>query len=106
VRCSPDKLRSISRGRNIRGLDVPICPVHRVTMTARITQSQSPGDPMTQLTRCDRLIQIRAPEFLTKALDSAADKRLTSRSDYIRAALLDRLKADGIDAGRATPGDI
>jgi len=47
---------------------------------------------------CDRLIQIRAPEFLAKPLDSAADRRLTSRSDYIRSALLDRLKADGIDA--------
>jgi hypothetical protein len=66
-------------------------------ITACITQAQLPGDPMNQLTRCDRLIQIRAPEFLTKALDSAADKRLTSRSDYIRAALLDRLRADGID---------
>ena len=55
---------------------------------------------MNQLTRCDRLIQIRAPEFLTRALDSAAGKRLTSRSDYIRAALLDRLRDDGIDAGR------
>jgi hypothetical protein len=32
---------------------------------------------MNQPTRCDRLIQIRAPEFLTKALDSAANKRLT-----------------------------
>jgi metal-responsive CopG/Arc/MetJ family transcriptional regulator len=52
---------------------------------------------MNQLSRCDRLIQIRAPEFLTKALDSAAGKRLTSRSDYIRTALLDRLKVDGID---------
>jgi hypothetical protein len=52
---------------------------------------------MNQLSRCDKLIQIRAPEFLTKALDSAADKRLTSRSDYIRAVLLDRLRADGID---------
>jgi metal-responsive CopG/Arc/MetJ family transcriptional regulator len=52
---------------------------------------------MNQLTRCDRLIQLRAPEFLAKALDSAADKRLTSRSDYIRVALLDRLKVDGID---------
>jgi Ribbon-helix-helix protein, copG family len=49
---------------------------------------------MNQLTRCDRLIQIRAPEFLTKALDNAANKRLTSRSDYIRVALLDRLRAD------------
>jgi hypothetical protein len=58
----------------------------------------SPGDPMNQLTRCNRLIQIRAPEFMIKALDSAADKRLTSRSDYIRIALLDRLRADGIGA--------
>jgi hypothetical protein len=53
---------------------------------------------MNQLTRCDRLIQIRAPEFLAKALDYAANKRLTSRSDYIRVALLDRLRADGMPA--------
>jgi hypothetical protein len=52
---------------------------------------------MNRLTRCDKLIQIRAPAFPTKALDSAADKRLTSRSDYIRTALLDRLQVDGID---------
>jgi metal-responsive CopG/Arc/MetJ family transcriptional regulator len=52
---------------------------------------------MNQLTRCNRLIQIRAPEFLTKALDRAADRQLTSRSDFIRAALVDRLRADGID---------
>jgi hypothetical protein len=52
---------------------------------------------MNQLTRCNRLIQVRAPEFLAKALDNAADKRLSSRSDYIRAALLDGLRADGID---------
>jgi hypothetical protein len=54
---------------------------------------------MNGLTRCDRLIQIRAPEFLTKALDRAADQRLTSRSDYIRTALLDRLRADGVEPG-------
>jgi metal-responsive CopG/Arc/MetJ family transcriptional regulator len=59
---------------------------------------------MNQLTRCDRLIQIRAPEFLTKALDSAADKQLTSRSDYIRAALLDRLRAEGIDPAQLASG--
>lgn len=52
---------------------------------------------MNQLTRCDQLIQLRAPEFLRQALDRAADKRLTSRSDYIRTALLDRLRADGVD---------
>jgi hypothetical protein len=51
---------------------------------------------MNQLTRCDQLIQLRAAEFLRRALDRAADKRLTSRSDYIRIALLDRLCADGI----------
>jgi hypothetical protein len=55
---------------------------------------------MNQLTRCDRLIQIRAPEFLTKALDRAANQQLTSRSDYIRVAMLNRLKADGIDPGQ------
>ena len=43
------------------------------------------------------LIQIRAPEMLARALDRAACGRLTSRSDYIRAALLDRLREDGID---------
>jgi hypothetical protein len=47
--------------------------------------------------RCDTLIQIRTPETLAKALTAAADRRLTSRSDYIRGALLDRLRADGID---------
>jgi metal-responsive CopG/Arc/MetJ family transcriptional regulator len=56
---------------------------------------------MNQLTRCDRLIQIRAPEFLTKAQDDAADRRLTSRSDYIRSALLDQLRADGIEPAPA-----
>jgi metal-responsive CopG/Arc/MetJ family transcriptional regulator len=47
--------------------------------------------------RCDTLIQVRAPETLAKALTSAADKRLTSRSDYIRGALLDRLRADEVE---------
>jgi metal-responsive CopG/Arc/MetJ family transcriptional regulator len=61
---------------------------------------------MNQLTRCDRLIQIRAPEFLTKALDRAANQQLTSRSDYIRVAMLNRLKADGIDpAAIVSKGD-
>jgi hypothetical protein len=46
--------------------------------------------------RYDKLIQMRVPETLAKALTCAADKRLTSRSDYIRCALLDRLRADDI----------
>jgi hypothetical protein len=67
-------------------------------------KSHDHGDPMNQLTRCDQLIQLRAPEFFRNALDRAAGKRLTSRSDYIRAALLDRLRADGIDFS-ASPND-
>ena len=47
----------------------------------------------------NRLIEIRAPEFLTKALDNAADQRLTSRSDHIRTALLERLRAVGKKSG-------
>jgi hypothetical protein len=35
---------------------------------------------MNQLSRSDRLIQIRASEFLRKALHNTADRRLTSRS--------------------------
>lgn len=45
----------------------------------------------------DKILQVRAPEALTDALDVAASRRLVNRSDYIRVALLDRLKADGID---------
>jgi metal-responsive CopG/Arc/MetJ family transcriptional regulator len=48
------------------------------------------------VTQFERLLQVRAPAFLTEALDKAASNRLTSRSDYIRAALLDRLRQDGI----------
>jgi hypothetical protein len=61
---------------------------------------------MNQLIRCDKLIQIRAPAFLTKALNSAADKRPTSRSDYIRIALLDRLGADGIVPAASNSPDL
>jgi hypothetical protein len=50
--------------------------------------------------RYSTLLQIRAPEYFTAALDRAADQRVTSRSDYIRAAVLDRLRADGIQVDR------
>jgi metal-responsive CopG/Arc/MetJ family transcriptional regulator len=49
----------------------------------------------------DRLLQIRAPESLRAALDAAATRKMVNRSDYIRVALLDRLKADGIDLAAA-----
>jgi hypothetical protein len=51
-------------------------------------------------TRYDTLWQIRAPECFTVALDQAVGSQFTSRSDYIRTAVLDRLRSDGIDVNR------
>ena len=50
-----------------------------------------------RVNRFDRLLQIRAPEVLSDAIDRAADSRLQSKSEYIRMAVVDRLKADGIE---------
>ncbi|MCK1578562.1 ribbon-helix-helix protein, CopG family [Bradyrhizobium sp. 168] len=50
--------------------------------------------------RFSALLQIRAPEYFTEAVDRAADRRVQSRSDYVRAAVLDRLRADGIEVER------
>ena len=50
--------------------------------------------------RFDKLLQIRAPESLSDAIDTAADSRLQSKSDYIRTAVMERLRGDGIDALR------
>ncbi len=41
----------------------------------------------------DRLLQIRAPESLTVAIDAAATRKMVNRSDYIRVALLDQLNS-------------
>ena len=48
--------------------------------------------------RFDKLLQVRAPGSLSDAIDTAADRRFQSKSDYIRSAVVDRLRADGIDA--------
>jgi len=45
----------------------------------------------------DALLQVKTPKSFANALDKAADLRMMSRSDFIRAALVDRLRADGID---------
>jgi hypothetical protein len=50
-----------------------------------------------RVNRYDKLLQIRAPEVLSDAIDRAADNRLQSKSEYIRMAVVDRLKADGIE---------
>jgi hypothetical protein len=38
--------------------------------------------------------------FRARLLDQAADSHMMSRSDFIRVALADRLKADGVDVTR------
>ncbi|MGY4237305.1 hypothetical protein ACVIIW_006252 [Bradyrhizobium sp. USDA 4449] len=56
---------------------------------------------MTQRTvNLNVMLQVRATESLTAALDRAAAQKLTSRADYIRLAMLDRLQRDGIDVLR------
>jgi hypothetical protein len=44
----------------------------------------------------DKFLQIRAPGRLLEQLDTAAALRMIDRSDYVRLALNDRLRADGI----------
>ena len=40
-------------------------------------------------------LRIRAPKALTEALERAAQASLTTESEYVRQAILARLKADG-----------
>jgi metal-responsive CopG/Arc/MetJ family transcriptional regulator len=49
----------------------------------------------------DALLQVKTPKSFANALDKAADSHMMSRSDFIRAALVDRLRADGIDVAQA-----
>ena len=46
--------------------------------------------------RFDKLLQIRAPQTLSDAIDLAADRHFQSKSEYIRHSVIDRLKADGV----------
>jgi hypothetical protein len=49
------------------------------------------------------LIQVLAPSSLTAAIKEAAARDLTSNSEYVRRALLERLRSDGIDPTRFAP---
>lgn len=53
----------------------------------------------SQSLQLNTLIQVRATDNLTSALDRAAAQRLTSRAAYIRQAMIDRLQRDGIEIG-------
>ncbi|MCK1625920.1 hypothetical protein IVA98_22685 [Bradyrhizobium sp. 160] len=49
---------------------------------------------MDDPTHFEQLIQFRAPASLSKAIDRAAGQRCQSKSDYIRQALLNRVRAE------------
>jgi hypothetical protein len=49
-------------------------------------------------------IHIRAPAALTEAIERAADANMTSASEYIRQAILARLKADSLTRAESAMG--
>jgi len=55
---------------------------------------------MDDATRFQRLVQFRATEHLSDAIDAAGSKHLQSNSEYIRQSVIENLKADGIDPAR------
>jgi hypothetical protein len=44
-------------------------------------------------------LTLRVPRGLPQAIDAAARRGLTSPSEYVRRAVLNALKADGLDLG-------
>jgi hypothetical protein len=51
------------------------------------------------------LIQVLAPSSLTAAIREAATRELTSNSEYVRRAVIERLRSDGVDPARFTPAE-
>jgi len=47
------------------------------------------------------MLRVRAPKELVGALDKAAATAMRTRSNYVRLALVDRLKADGVSLNAA-----
>jgi hypothetical protein len=52
---------------------------------------------MDHATKFQKLVQFRAPESLSDAIDAAASKHFQSKSEYVRRSVIDRMRADGID---------
>jgi hypothetical protein len=47
--------------------------------------------------RFSSYLRIRTPEKLPAAIAAAADRKLTTSSEYARQAIIARLEADGLD---------
>jgi hypothetical protein len=52
---------------------------------------------MDHAPRFQKLVQFRAPEFLSDAIDVAARRNCQSKSEYLRRSVIERLQANGID---------
>jgi hypothetical protein len=48
-------------------------------------------------------LHVLAPRSLTDAVKAAAARELTSNSEYVRRAVIERLRADGIDPASFSP---
>jgi hypothetical protein len=46
------------------------------------------------------LIQVLVPSSISAAIREAAAHELTSHSEYVRRAVIERLRADGVDPAR------
>jgi hypothetical protein len=46
-------------------------------------------------------LQVRAPWSLTAAVREAAEREMTTSSEYTRRALIEKLRSDGIDPNNA-----
>jgi metal-responsive CopG/Arc/MetJ family transcriptional regulator len=49
-------------------------------------------------------VHIRFPEPLADAIDRAAERRMTTRSEIIRQAVVDQLRRDGLVPAHAVDG--
>jgi hypothetical protein len=75
----------------------------RGTLGAQNANYRAGTDVATERTRPARFtaaIRIRAPGALPDALALAADQHMTTTSAYVRLAILERLKTDGIDPAK------
>jgi hypothetical protein len=48
-------------------------------------------------TRFSAYIRIRTPQVLPDAIAVVADRKMTTSSEYVRRAVIEKLKADGLD---------
>ena len=60
---------------------------------------------MTRPVKYDSRLVVLCPAELPRAIKAAADARLQRSAEYIRAAILARLQADGVAIGTPQPDE-